>query len=293
MKYWIQAFRLRTLPLALSSIIMGATIALYDDSFRLNVFVLSIVTTIFLQILSNLANDYGDSQNGADNIERKGPSRAVQSGEISSKAMYKAIIIFVFLSLIAGLGLLYTAFSIDEMKYVLMFFILGIASIIAAIKYTAGDNPYGYAGLGDISVFVFFGLLGVVGSAYLHSKVFDWMMLLPGVTIGALSTGVLNVNNLRDIDSDKVAGKYSIPVRIGERKAKIYHVLLLAFGLDTLWIYAFFNNWSYYFLLGFPFIFYHIYISWVTDRENYDPLLKQLALSTFLLSLLCLVGGII
>lgn len=231
MKNWIEAFRLRTLPLALSSIGMGSFLAAKNGMYRWEVFALCALTTIFLQILSNLANDYGDTQNGADNVERQGPTRTVQTGAITSKAMLRAIIIFVILSLVSGISLLLISLGWEALQKVALFFGLGILCIIAAIKYTAGQNPYGYAGLGDISVFTFFGLVGVLGTYYLHGQDFSSDLILPAISCGMFSVAVLNVNNIRDIESDEVAGKKSIPVRLGPKKARIYHWMILGGGL--------------------------------------------------------------
>ena len=204
-KAWLSAFRLRTLPLALASIGMGTFLAASFESMQPKVFLLSALTTIFLQILSNLANDYGDSIHGADSISRKGPQRAVQSGQISSKAMYVAIILFVFLSFTSGVWLLIEA--TNSWQTFGLFLILGILAIIASITYTAGSNPYGYIGLGDISVLIFFGWVAVLGTFYLHTQFIDWWIILPASSCGFFATAVLNLNNIRDIESDKLAGK--------------------------------------------------------------------------------------
>jgi 1,4-dihydroxy-2-naphthoate octaprenyltransferase len=202
MKHWVSAFRLRTLPLALSSIMMGGFLAASVNAFQWDIFLLCISTTIFLQVLSNLANDYGDSIHGADSVDRKGPSRAVQSGKISANQMKTGIIVFVLLSLISGVSLLFVAFGLNW-NAILFFLGLGILSILAAIAYTVGKRPYGYAGLGDISVFIFFGLIGVLGSLYLFIHELKWEYILPAISCGVFAVGVLNINNIRDIESDQ------------------------------------------------------------------------------------------
>ncbi len=284
MKDWIEAFRLRTLPLALSSIGMGSFLAAKNGIYRWEVFVLCALTTIFLQILSNLANDYGDTQNGADNVEREGPTRTVQTGAISSKAMFNAIIVFVILSLISGISLLLVSLGWQALVKISLFFGLGILCIIAAIKYTAGSNPYGYAGLGDISVLIFFGLVGVLGTYYLHGQTFDIDLILPAISCGMFAVAVLNVNNTRDIDSDKIAGKKSIPVRVGPQKARIYHWIILTIGIISTLIYLLLNFTSYFnFLvfLSFPLIIYNGISVWKKKTaKELDPYLKQMALST-------------
>ena len=293
MKVWISAFRLRTLPLALSSIFLGTFLALRNGVFDVTVFILASTTTIFLQILSNLANDYGDSQHGADSAEREGPQRAVQSGEITKEAMLKGIIVFVGLSLISGVWLIFAAFgAVDKLFW--LFLVLGIAAIGAAIKYTAGANPYGYKGFGDLFVFVFFGLVGVLGSYFLYSHSFDWLMLLPASACGFLATGVLNVNNIRDIESDKKAGKYSIPVRIGRDAAVRYHSWLLRGAALFMICYAALSRFSiveYLFILAFPLLDKNDKaVKKKTTPAQLDPYLKQLALSTFFMVLLFGVG---
>src|SRR5688572_24882545 len=249
-KIWLSAFRLRTLPLALSCIAMGGFLAASADAFRWDIFLLCILTTIFLQILSNLANDYGDSVHGADSIERKGPSRAVQSGAVSKDQMRIAVTIFVMLSLISGISLLLVSFGF-EWKAIFFFFGLGVLCILAAIAYTVGKKPYGYAGLGDLSVLIFFGLVGVMGSYYLFTKIVTPLEILPALSCGLFSMAVLNINNIRDIESDQKAGKFSIPVRIGRQKAIVYHWVLLTTGIFTALIYTavnFNSEWQFLFL---------------------------------------------
>lgn len=294
MKKWIEAFRLRTLPLALASIGMGTFLAAYQNKFNSLIFALASLTTVFLQILSNLANDYGDTQNGADHVDREGPSRAVQSGAITTQQMKVAISIFVGLSLISGCTLLFVSFGLDKLYYILSFLGLGVLCILAAIKYTAGKNPYGYAGLGDISVLVFFGFVGVLGSCYLYTQTIQLHNLLPAISLGLLSTGVLNINNIRDIDSDQVAGKKSIPVRLGKKKARVYHWLLLCGAMVcTLWFTVINYNspFQYLFLLASPlFLINGINVQKKYDAMQIDPYLKHLALSTVFFTILFGLG---
>lgn len=292
MKHWVSAFRLRTLPLALSSIMMGGFLAASVQAFQWNIFLLCVATTIFLQILSNLANDYGDSIHGADNIDRKGPSRAVQSGKISPAQMKAGIIVFVLLSLISGISLLFVAFGFNW-NAILFFLGLGILSILAAIAYTVGKRPYGYAGLGDISVFIFFGLIGVMGSLYLFTHQLKWEYALPAISCGVFAVGVLNINNIRDIESDQKAGKYSIPVRIGKEKASMYHWGLMASGLMSALVFVLMNYTSalqLLFLISTPaFILIGRNVQHKPSHEL-DPYLKFMALSTLLFVLLFGVG---
>ncbi len=296
LKNWLSAFRLRTLPLALSCIGMGTFLAASRGSFDGMILGLCVSTTIFLQILSNLANDYGDTMNGADSEAREGPSRAVQSGAISLGAMKRAIGVFVLLSLLSGLSLLYMAFGWDW-NSLLFFFGLGILSILAAITYTAGRKPYGYAGLGDLSVLLFFGLVGVMGSSYLYMYIIDWSFILPAMSCGLFSVAVLNVNNIRDIESDKKAGKYSIPVRLGRGKAVIYHWVLIISGLTTSIVFTLFNYSSYYqwlFILVVPLLIKNgVGVTKNTKAVAIDPYLKQMAISTLLFVLLFGLGLVI
>jgi 1,4-dihydroxy-2-naphthoate octaprenyltransferase len=282
-KTWIEAFRLRTLPLALSCIFMGSFLAKNDGKFRYDIFFLSVLTTILLQVLSNLANDYGDSIHGADSAERKGPSRAVQTGAITKISMKRAMKFFASLAFFIGLLLLIVALK-DNLTLLFIFLGIGVMSIIAAINYTTGKKPYGYMGLGDLAVLIFFGIVGVVGTYFLQTKTIDLQIFLPALSCGLLATGVLNINNIRDIESDESAGKNSIPVRIGRKNAVIYHWMLLLGSIVLASIYTWYNFVSYtqlLFLLTLPLLFINAKaVKEHTDASAIDPYLKQLALST-------------
>jgi 1,4-dihydroxy-2-naphthoate polyprenyltransferase len=281
-RIWLSAFRLRTLPLALSSIAMSGFLAAAHEVFQWTIFLLCVLTTVFLQVLSNLANDYGDSVHGADSAERKGPTRAVQSGAITASAMKRAIVIMVLLSLCSGLALLFTAFGF-EWQGILFFLALGLLCIVAAIAYTVGRKPYGYAGLGDISVFIFFGLVGVMGSYYLFAKSIRAAELLPAISCGLFSVGVLNINNIRDIESDQRAGKYSVPVRIGRKNAVIYHWVIVLGGLIAAIAYTisnFTSAWQLLFLITLPLFFNNLMAVSRKTSGSLDPYLRQMALST-------------
>jgi 1,4-dihydroxy-2-naphthoate octaprenyltransferase len=246
------------LPLALSNTIIGSCLAAADDKFRWSVFGLAALTTVLLQIMSNMANDYGDFVNGKDTAERIGPKRMVQSGEITPKTMLHGIIIIGLLCAVSGVSLVLIGTEGMNVFNLLIFGFLGIAAIAAAIKYTVGKNPYGYRGLGDIFVFIFFGLVGVVGTYFLHTQSFHWDLLLPASAIGFLSTGVLNMNNMRDYEADKNAGKKTIVVAMGTRKAALYHLFLVAGAAILAVIYTFINYeslWQWFFLLSFPLLF--------------------------------------
>lgn len=297
---WISALRLRTLTLSLSSIGMGSFLAASHGTFNLIIFLLCTLTAILLQVLSNLANDYGDSIHGADNASRKGPKRAVQSGHISPQNMTIAIAILMLLSLMSGSYLLFTAIihqDLPSVNSVFFFFILGILAIAAAVKYSTGKNPYGYAGKGDIVVMFFFGFIGVCGTYYLHqlqsftidsadsvlNTYFKFSVVLPAASCGFFSVAVLNVNNIRDIESDKIAGKFTIPVRIGVYKAKVYHWFLLISGIVCTIIYItmnFYSLWQLLFLISTPFILMNGFAVWKKHPAELDPYLKQMAVIT-------------
>lgn len=296
MKKWFEAFRLRTLPLALASIGMGAFLAASSGYFDWAIFGLCALTTIFLQVLSNLANDYGDSVHGADSIERTGPLRTVQSGAISKAAMLRAIIICSILSL--GSGILLILKAIGGFGEIFWYFLgLGGLSILAAITYTAGKKPYGYAGLGDISVMIFFGFVAVMGSAYLYEQQINWLYALPSISVGLFSVAVLNLNNIRDIESDMKAGKKSVPVRIGRKAAVRYHWTILILGVITSVAFILINFeglQQLLFLLATPLFFINARAVKVhTDSKKLDPFLKQMALSTLLFVLLFGLGQLI
>jgi 1,4-dihydroxy-2-naphthoate polyprenyltransferase len=292
MNPWLSAIRLRTLPLALSSIGMGGFLAADVGLFNWSTFLLCCLTTIFLQILSNLANDYGDSVNGADHAGRKGPQRAVQSGAISLAAMRLAVIVLSLLSLAAGVSLLWVSLQWNWNEF-LFFLGLGLFSIIAAIAYTVGKKPYGYIGLGDISVLIFFGWVGVLGSNYLMTHQFDWINLLPATTCGLFSVGVLNINNIRDIESDKAAGKFSVPVRIGKQKAAVYHSMLLVGGIiaAVAFVMLRYQGWAQLiFLLVLPLVVAIMRAVHNQPSEKLDPWLKRMALTTLAFVVLFGVG---
>ncbi|WP_159739521.1 1,4-dihydroxy-2-naphthoate polyprenyltransferase [Vibrio atypicus] len=225
LRIWLDAARPKTLPLALVSILTGSVLAYSTQQFSFAVALLAFLTATLLQILSNLANDYGDAVKGTDNEQRLGPMRAIQSGEVTQADMKHAIIINVLLTIASGLALV--LYALDSLHSILAFIGLGVLAIVAAIAYTVGNKPYGYVGLGDISVFIFFGLLGVAGTYFLHTGVVAPSLVLPAVGCGLLAVAVLNINNMRDIENDEVCGKRTVAVRLGQKKAKQYHTILL------------------------------------------------------------------
>ncbi|WP_070137419.1 1,4-dihydroxy-2-naphthoate octaprenyltransferase [Crocinitomix algicola] len=298
LKAWISAFRLRTLPLSFSVILMGASIGYvrtdWDTNFSWSVFSLILITTLLLQVLSNLANDYGDAIKGADNEGRIGPERAVQSGIISRREMLSAIIVVSMLSLISGIWLLLEAFSFKFNAYFLIFFVLGLLSIAAAIKYTVGKKAYGYSGLGDLFVFIFFGLIGVIGTAYLLAGAFHWTMFLPAITMGCYSVAVLNLNNMRDRENDQKVGKNTLAVKLGHKKSKIYHysiflIAYLSFPLPFI-IEGLSSGFSLLFLTFIPSALIHFFhlkkVFKIEEPQKFDPELKKVAISAFVFALL-------
>ncbi len=288
-KAWIHAFRLRTLPLAFSCILMGAFLAVPTGTFDTGILLLSLLTTLFLQILSNLANDYGDATSGVDGDHREGPQRAVQSGAISKEAMKRALYVFSFLALLCGILLILYAFP-DNWETSILFLLIGLAAIGAAINYTVGKNPYGYKGFGDLFVLIFFGFVGVIGSYYLYSESWTPDITLPAISCGLLAVGVLNVNNIRDIESDRRSGKISIPVRLGRRGAILYHwgILFVAFAAAVLFgVLRGFTSYDWIFLVTGALLFANARAVYrKTTAQELDPYLKQLALTTLLFVLL-------
>jgi len=304
MSDWIKAARLRTLPLSLSGIIMGAFIAkwrLYGEGgvWDWKIFALALLVTLLYQILSNYANDYGDGVKGTDAKRiNEAESRAVASGKITAKQMKNAVIIFSLLSFIATIGLLYVAFIPDYMNEFYIFIGLGVACILAAIGYTVGKKPYGYMGLGDLFVFIFFGLVSVCGSYFLFTKTFSWDMLLPGTAVGMMSMAVLNLNNMRDIESDRLSGKNSFALRIGFKNAMIYEMILLQLPLILILIFlglnGFIQSQNYYvfivMILLIPFSKLRRKIMSVKEPKDLDPFLKQVGILTFTMAVLTAIG---
>lgn len=290
---WISAARPRTLPLSVAGIMVGAATAALENSYNNLIFWLAIFTTLVLQILSNFANDYGDGVKGTDNHERLGPQRALQSGALTDKVLKKGIIVTIFICLISALTLIYSAFGKDDFLSSVFFFLLGLASIAAAIKYTVGNSAYGYRGLGDLFVFIFFGLVSVIGSNYLMTKSINLWLIFPATSIGLLSSAVLNLNNMRDENSDRNANKNTLVVKLGKDKAKVYHFLLIGVAFLSLLVYAVFQfeNWIQYFsFIGFIPLFIHLKkVATYTQPQTLDPELKKVALSTFTISILMLI----
>ena len=293
-KAWLQAARLRTLPLSVSGILVGCFYAFSQGFSNYPILGFALLTTLGLQVLSNFANDYGDGVKGTDNENRIGPQRAIQSGAITVQEMKKGIIITSVLTLIAAIVLIYISFGSENFVYSVFFFVLGLAAIAAAIKYTIGNSAYGYKGLGDLFVFIFFGLVSVIGCYFLFAQKVDSLVVLPAITVGLLSVAVLNLNNMRDQVSDALSGKNTIVVKMGAKNAKIYHyaVIIIALGLTlTFAVLSNFKPVQYLFLIAYvPFILHIKTVAKNTVPRDLDPELKKVALGTFFLSvLLCIV----
>lgn len=295
LKHWISAFRLRTLPLALSSTAMGSFMAWEKDIFSWQVFVLAMLTTLLLQILSNLANDLGDTQHGVDNENRLGPVRATQSGSISLIQMKWMIAFFTVLSFVSGIWLLVVGFKgiVFSGTFIAML-ALGILAILAALKYTMGRNPYGYAGLGDLFVFLFFGLTGVLGTVFLHGHQLHVFDFLPAISIGVFSTAVLNLNNLRDADNDKANGKHTLVARFGELFGRMYHLCLILIGLGTAVVYLMLQkNITGFIWCAIPVVLFGcITVGIFREKtpEYYNKSLRNLSLTIFVFTLLYGIG---
>ncbi len=245
---WIKAARLRTLPLSISGIIVGSFIARWrlvseGKEWDWTILALALLVTLLYQILSNFANDYGDGVKGTDALRvNEAESRAVASGKITAKQMRNAVILFAILSLAATIFLLYKSFFPGFVKEFWIFIALGVACILAAIGYTVGKKPYGYLGLGDVMVFIFFGLVSVCGSYFLFTKTWDWDIVLPAAAVGCMSAAVLNLNNMRDIESDRLSGKKTLALRLGFGKAMVYQTILLQLPLLLILIFLGLNN---------------------------------------------------
>ena len=292
-KAWIGALRLKTLPLAAGGIILGSFLPEVRIGFRWELFGLALLTAFGLQILSNLANDYGDFIKGTDNEKRIGPLRALQSGQISRAEMKKALIICTLITLVSGIVLLLLAFGPEQFLQAMVMLGVGLAAIWAAVRYTVGKRPYGYAGLGDIFVVIFFGLVAVWGVSYLYLGKLDEVILFPALSYGFLSAGVLNINNMRDIENDRNSNKRTLVVLLGANRARIYHFLLILAALLCQSFYLFLmetfcydtpsENLRYLALLGFiPVMINTVKVLKVKENPaGYNPFLKGLSLSTF------------
>lgn len=299
MKHWIEAARVRTLPLSVSGIILGCFYAMSQARPNWKIFAFAMSTTLLLQILSNFANDYGDGVKGTDNEDRVGPKRALQSGVISAAAMKRAMVITSILTMLSAVTLIYFSFKKTNPVYSLFFLTLGALAVASAIRYTVGNTAYGYRGYGDVFVFVFFGLVSTLGVSFMYLKEIDPLLILPAAAIGLLSVGVLNLNNMRDEASDRKVGKNTIVVKIGGAKAKIYHYFLIVTAMVAMLAFAFLFDWYkdsdpgyinfdiYLFVIAYIPLVKHLRTVYNNKEPRLlDPELKKLAISTFLISVL-------
>lgn len=292
LKYYIESMRLRTLPLSVAGIIMGSFVAGSHGFWHIGIFIWALLTAIILQIISNIANELGDLQKGTDNENRLGPIRSVQSGNLTEKALKNMLLIFVLLSMIFGLFLIGTSFGSLITLSSLMMIILGALAIIAAIKYTFGGKAYGYIGLGDLFVFLFFGLVSVMGVYFLMAKTLPISTILPASAIGFLSTAMLNQNNMRDIENDSNFEKKTMAVRMGLGATKKYHLIIISLAFLLMTIYCVIqsvNVLGYLYLITLPLFVWHLIYVLNNDGRSLDKHMKVIALGTILFSVL---GGI-
>ncbi|WP_099120865.1 1,4-dihydroxy-2-naphthoate polyprenyltransferase [Xenorhabdus sp. KK7.4] len=296
MQAWLESLRPKTLPLAIAAIMTGSALASWTGHFSWPVALLAFLTASLLQILSNLANDYGDVAKGSDTEKRIGPMRGMQKGLITAQQMKTALKITVLLSCLSGIALI--AAACHSLGDIIGFLGLGLLAIIAAITYTVGTKPYGYMGLGDLSVLIFFGWLSVLGTYYLQAHTFSLSTVLPATACGLLSVAVLNINNLRDIETDSQNGKNTLAVRLGGKKARYYHAALLTGAMScfiafTL-LYLNNNGYSWLFLLAFPMLLKHV-LQVLRDptAEGMRPQLVQMVKVALLTNILFSIGLIL
>lgn len=296
LKAWIHALRLRTLPLSIAGIICGSFYAIHTGHWNGSIFTLALSTTLLFQILSNLANDLGDSMKGADNENRIGPTRAVQSGLISKAQMKFAVILTSALSILSALALIYVSRDQLNQQLILFYGFLALACVIAAITYTVGKKAYGYHGLGDVFVFLFFGFVSVMGVYPLFSGEEPTDLIWPAITIGAFSSAVLNLNNMRDFENDAAVGKRTLVVKLGLQKAKTHHSGLIIIGMAS-WVFFLVYTeqwWAFISCLPFVLLIKHLVFVWKNNTPKaFDPHLKTVALSTFFVSLLFALGTLL
>ena len=290
LKAWISAARIRTLPLSVSGILIGSSYAYFSEKFTFSVFFIAILTTVSYQLLSNFANDYGDGVKGTDD-NRIGPKRTVQSGLISLVLMKKGVVVLSLIASFLTLTLIILAFGLNSF-YVLIFAALGGLAIFSAIKYTVGKFAYGYFGLGDLFVFIFFGLISVLGSNFLFDSVLEFKLLSPSIVLGLLSVGVLNLNNMRDIQNDAECGKKTLAVVLGTQKAKLYQLFITSFALLLICHFQYelnisSNSLNFFLIINsLGLVFHMAKVHKVSSPKEYDKYLKVLALHAFLFSVL-------
>lgn len=289
LKAAIFSMRLRTLPLSLAGVVLGLMLALkaYDASAGLIVFLL--LTTVCLQVLSNLSNELGDFLRGTDGEQREGPQYSLAQGALEVADFKKLIALFVVLCCVFGVAMIWCSFGTFFAWKPTVLLLLGVAAIWAAMHYTLGKNPYGYRGLGDLFVFIFFGLTSVLGAYFVVAHTIDsWSLLLPAVTIGCFSVGVLNVNNIRDMESD-AATRITLPLKIGEVNAKIFQSVLIALGWLCMVFFSlitYTSLWNLLYFITLPLFMIHMNMVWKRQGKALDPALPLLVISTFVFAIL-------
>ena len=287
---WVSAARLRTIPLSISGVLTGSLASLSENKFDFSIFLLALLTTVSYQVLSNFANDYGDGIKGTDK-NRIGPKRALQSGAINQNEMKAGVILAAIFSLFLTILLVYVSFRNDLISFIL-FITLGALAIFSAIKYTIGSNAYGYLGLGDIFVFLFFGLVSVLGSNFLFTSSFNSSLIYPACIIGLLCAGVLNLNNMRDVKNDREKKKNTLAVMLGIRKSKIYHSILIFLSVILMVKFHFLSNiksvllTTIFILLLLWLLLQLFQVYKVSAEEDFDSFLKPLVFSTVFYSII-------
>ena len=296
LKACIKSMRLRTLPLSLAGVILGVTLAADNTDVSPWTAALIFLTTVCLQILSNLSNELGDTLNGTDSADRQGPKYALGSGDMTIGDIKKLILMFIGLCVISGLAMIQVSFGSIFKTESICLEALGAAAIVGAMKYTLGKNPYGYRGLGDVFVFIFFGLVSVLGGYYVAARELpSLIMLLPASAIGCFSVGVLNVNNIRDMKTDAV-NRVTVAIKLGMKGARIYQTILVTLGWALILVFCAVYDFApghYIFIITIPLYIKHLQGVWTRSERALDPMLPILVISTFFLSILAGAGFLI
>ena len=288
--------RLRTLPLSTAGVVLGILLAAADYHISWAVALLIVLTTVNLQILSNLSNELGDVLHGTDTADRQGPQYGLNSGDMTVPQMKLLIKIFVGLCVVSGLAMTWVSFGTIFDLTPILILMLGGAAIIAAMRYTLGRNPYGYRGLGDLFVFLFFGIVSVAGSYFVAAhEISSWKIFLPAAAIGFFSVAVLNVNNIRDMKTD-AENRVTVAIRLGEQRAKIYQTVLIVLGWAAMIAFCclrIFDPWHYMFVITLPLYVMHLAGVWKRHDKELDPMLPLLVMSTFAFALLAGLGFVV
>lgn len=296
LKASIKSMRLRTLPLSLAGVILGVTLAADKTDVSPWTAALIFLTTVCLQILSNLSNELGDTLSGTDSADRQGPKYALGSGDMTIGDIKKLILMFIGLCVISGLAMIQVSFGSLFKTESICLEALGAAAIVGAMKYTLGKNPYGYKGLGDVFVFIFFGLVSVLGGYYVAARELpSLIMLLPASAIGCFSVGVLNVNNIRDMKTDAV-NRVTVAIKLGMKGARIYQTILVTLGWALILVFCAVYDFApghYIFIITIPLYIKHLQGVWTRSERALDPMLPMLVISTFFLSILAGAGFLI